>query len=624
MDKKILEQVQARVEEDEDAQKLFQAFDDMDNMVWKPPSSLMKDWVRIRISTDPHDALKTMTNIFDTYNPKWEILPLGEADMDRAEKLTVWLEYHMQKANMVGEGSPFRKGLHNSGKFNRVIYEVDYLPYWLPKDKKKWNREQKANAVHGPFCVTAHDPRCIYYEIGKYGLKWIANVTNMDGQDIIDHWSIYESDSKEGKQISSGLEKIKSIIKDDTEDEVHFIYMDYTSNDKRCVYVFKTNSETIEDFDDYVPDDAIQILECENDLGFIPYAVATGDSDPLLYSMHVGGIWENQNLIDTIVDSSVLRRAYFPLLKHTSPTGKDLDINYDGSQDVVELNMGESVDTMVPPPIDSGMQQLASLNASRMGQTAGIRNLGLSDIAGNVQYSTVQAQIQLQLTALQPYKRTDEKALAQAGLLMFRWLDKTGDTVVSYRTSAKKEGQSKGDNIPVNSDDFDPDVMQISCELMSAAPTDKQQLVNMYSTLKQAGAQIAWGELLERLQLGNSDILKQGWLDEQLEGMALKNYMAQEDAKLQMQVQAQQMQMQMQAQQAQQHAQQEQQMQMQQAAQQQGQEQAMAPEMSGAMANPNTQDPTMPGGTGYDPAQGGQSPMMGAPGMTRNNVRSAG
>ncbi len=601
MDKKTLEKIQERVEEDKDNQELFDSYDAMDRMDWQLPEPMVKDWVRKRVSTDAHDALKTMANIFDTYNPKWEILPLGEGDMDRAERLTAWLEYHMMKANNAGEKSPFRKALHNAGKFNRVILEVDYLPYWLPKDRTKWSKEQKANALHGPFCVTAHDPRCIYYEIGKYGLKWVANITNMDAVDIIDHWSIYESDSEEGKQIKRGLKKLQNVY---DEADCDFIYLDFTSNDKRVVAAFKTNDEGIEGFCEMTVDDAIIILETENKIGFIPFAVSTGDSDPLLHSMHIAGSWENQNLIDTIVDSSVLRRAFFPLLQHSSPTGKDLDINYDGTQDVVELQMGEQVGTLVPPPIDTGLQQLAQLNAGRMGQTAGIRNLGLQDIAGNVQFSTVQAQIQLQLTSLQPYKRTAEKALAQAGIIAFRWVDVTDTTEVAYRTKSKSDELARGQEIAVNRDEFDPDVMQVTCELMSAAPTDRQSLVNMFATLKQSGAQIAWSELLERLQLGNPEILKQGWLKEQMENLALSQYGKQKDAALQLQMSQAQQQMQMEAMQAQQPP--------------------MPPEQSGAMANPNTQDPMMQGGQMNNPAAGGMPPMMEAPGMTRNNVRDAG
>lgn len=616
----ILEQVQARVDADEDNQELFRAYNDMDNLKWSPPSSLLKDWVRVRVDTSAHDALKQMSNIFDTHNPKWEILPLGEADEDRAEELETWLEWHTTKANLNGETSPFRKGLYNSGKFNRVVYEVDYLPYWLPKNKEDWTEEQKANAVNGPFCITAHDPRYMYYEMGKYGLRWIANVNNVEGQTIIDHWGIYESDSEEGKQIKKGLSKIKSLMDDE---ECRFIYVDYTSNEKRFVAAFKTADETIDRFGEFDKADAIVILDGDNKLKFIPYAVATGDSDALLHSLHVGGIWENQNLINTIVDSSVLRRAFFPLIKHQSMTGKELDIDYSGAQDVVELGQGEDAQSLVPPPIDAGLQQLAQTNAQRMGQAVGIRNLGLTDIAGNVQFSTVQAQIQLQLTALQPYKRTDEKALCHLALIMFKWIKYTGKSEIAYRTQkrVRKEGQVNGQQVLVGPDDFDPDEMIISCELLSNSPTDKQQMVNMYATLKQAGAQVSWGELLERLGMGNPEMLKQGWLDEQLEGAVLQDFVEKMQMQRQLQMQSQQMQMQH----AMQQAQMQQQMAMQQG-QQQGQpspeEQQMMAQQGGA--NPPQQDAVQAGGQENNPAAGGEPAMMANPGLTRENVRNPG
>lgn len=601
MDNKTFERVQARVEEDKERQDLFCAYNDMDVMKWTPPSSLLKDWVRIRVNTEAHDALKTMANIFDTYNPKWDIMPLGESDTERADSLEVWLEYHMQKANQNGAGSPFRKGLHNSGKYNRVIYHVDYLPYWLDKDKNKWTHEQKAAYRNGPFCVEAVDPRSFYFEIGKYGLRWVAQISNIDGQDIIDHWGVYEGESDEGKQIASGLKKIRNVM---DEDESDFVYLDFTSHEQRTVAAWRTSREGISDFCDLSFEDAIIILDGENKINFIPYAVAEGDSDALLHSMHVGGIWENQNMIETIVDSSVLRRAFFPLLKHTSATGEDLDISYDGAQDVVEQKMGEQTEVLMPPPIDTGLQQLAQINSQRLGQSAGIKNLGMQDIAGNVQFSTVQAQIQLQLTSLQPYKRTDEKALIQAAYIMFQWIEKTDSTEIAYRSEnrVKSDSQFVGEGITVSVGDFDPDAMIITCNLLSAAPTDKQQLVNMIATLKQAGAQIGWTDAIESLQLGNPQQLKKVWMAEQIEGAALQNFVAELQSQLRVKEQAQILQVQMQMQQAQAAA-------------------AAPPPQEGT---PSQGDAISPSGSGYDTGSGGQPPMMATPGLTRNNVRNPG
>jgi hypothetical protein len=151
-------------------------------------------------------------------------------------------------------------------------------------------------------------------------------VNVLDIQTVINHWSIYESDSEEGKQIKSGLAKLKALQDDD---DINLIYVDYTSMEKRLVVCFKTSKDDISDFTemDFEETEAIVILDGENKLKFIPYAVATGDSDALLHSLYVGGIWENQNMIDTIVDSSVLRRAFFPLIIHKKgPSGADLPV----------------------------------------------------------------------------------------------------------------------------------------------------------------------------------------------------------------------------------------------------------------------------------------------------------
>jgi hypothetical protein len=615
MDKDTLEKIQEKVESEEDNLKLFQAYDDIDCLRWKLPPNLDKDWVRRRISTKGHDALKQMANIFDTHNPKWEILPLSEDDVDRAERLETWLEFFTAKANLIGEKTPFRKGLHNSGKFNRVIYHVDYLPYWLPANKDEWTEEQKANSVNGPFCITTPDPRSLFYEIGKYGLKWVAKVSLVESQVILNDWEMYESDSEDGKQIQSGLSKIRSVEdlgngygKGDSSEDCYYYYIDFTSNKERKVCAFKTDRDTFDydEFENLDPDKAIDIIDGENGLGFIPYSVATGDSDPLLHAMHISGAWENQNLIETIVDSGALRKAFMPPLKHTSLTGKDLDANYDGSQDVFELGQGETLDTVQQLQLDPAFQQLMNINSQRIGEMVGIKNLGLMDIAGNVQFSTVQAQVQLMLTDLQPYKRTDEKAKAQLGLLFFKWIQKAGKSEIAKRPASrvKKEGQYAGEGIKIGPDDFDPEEMIITCELLSNSPTDKQQLVNMYTTLKQSGAEIPWEELLERLQIGNSQQMKNAWLDEQIRNAALKNFIDEQALKLQLQGQQATMAMQAQLQQAQ--------MQQQAAIDQQGQ------------ANPPQQDAVQAGGQQNNPAAGGQPAMMANPGLTRNNVRNPG
>ena len=619
MEQSIIESVQGAIETDEESQGYFQAYDDIDQLRWELPNGWeAKDYIRKRVSTIGHDGLKSLDSLFDTHNPKFEILPRTEADKDNAEEMEVWLEWHMKRANQIGDKSPFRQALHSSGKYSRVILQVDYLPYWLP-EKKKWTPEQKAAAKAGPFCITVHNPRNVYYEMGKYGLKWVASVTKLYGQEIINHWSVYGGEGDEGKKVKSAIKKIEKDIENDS--EACYIHIDYISFEKRSVACFK--AESLEQFEDMNSDtDHISLVDTDNKLGFINWSVAIGESDPLLHSMHISGSWENQNLIDTLIDSSVLRRAFFPILKHTSMGGtKELDVNYDGTQDTIELANGEDAQTLQPPPIDTAITQLASVNTDRISQNLGIRNLQSMQMSGNVQFSTMNAFIQLQMAALEPYKRTTEKAWEQAAEIMFKWVEKTKDTVTGYRTKSKGEGKkSAGSSITMTADDFEIEDLHIKCELIANTPTDKMQQVNMYSALKQAGAQIGWGELLERLGLGNPEVLKRDWMNEQLEGVAMQNFVEKLKAEIQMEIQAKTMQMQSQLQQEQ--MMQQQAMQMQQQAMQapQGAPQSAMPQEQAGPPNMPQGDAVMPEGQMNDPAAGGLPPMMSAAGMTRNQV----
>lgn len=623
---KLLKEAQARFEEDEEKQDLFCAYNDIDTFNWTPPSGwTAKEEMRIRVSSIGHDGLKQATNIFQTYNPKWEVLPRSNADADNAEEVEAWVEFMTLKANNVAEVSPFAQGSYNAAKYLRTIYHVDYLPYWLPADKSKWSKEQKANAANGPYCITCLDPRNFYYSIGKYGLKWVMNLTNICGQEIIDQWSVYESKSEEGKQISAGLKKIK--ISDDKEEDQDYIYVDITSVDRRLCIAIPTTSEGVEDFEnfDFESGEYITILNGENKLGFIPYSVATGDGDPLLHSMHVSNAWVNQNIIESIVDTSILRRAFIPPFIHKSDVGdKDMDVNFSGETSAVELRQGESAQTTNLPPLDPGLQQLLGINTQRIANSVGIQNLAMNDIAGNVQFSTVQAQIQLQLTALQPYKRCNEKAMAGIPVLMLKWLEVghaegRGGTEIARRSTArtKKPRQYSGMPITLSGDTVDPENMIITCELLSAAPTDRQQLVNMAVTMDQAGYMIPQEETLERLGYKNPAQMKEKWFDEQVQKLALSFFGKNLDAELNVKVQKAIAEIQAGIQQQLQAAQQP---------QQQGQP---SPEQMAAMAQqggatPPQGDAISQGGQEQNPAAGGQPPMAATPGLTRNNVRNPG
>lgn len=620
MKQKTIEKIQCRVEAERPYATDLDSYAKIVGMEWElPPAWSSKEWVRKQVSTDGFDAIKMAKNIYDASSPKWEVLPIGLADREHAAELETALEWWIKRANKNGAKEPLRQALHYSCQQNRVIYSLDYLPYWLDKDKKKWTKEQKDAMRRSSFCLRTHDARTVYYETGEYGLKWVASIVNVTAAEIRDHWGAYSRYSEEAtdpgndygevektaKKIAAALAKISKLDEDD--EDARFVLVDYCSLERREVAAFPTRLDTIADFENYDDEtERVDIMDEKNDLDFIPWVVVEGEGTPMLYSLHKSGGWENQNLYNTLIDSTVMRRAVFPILQHTSPTGRALEVDYGGEMDVVELPSGEQAGVMSPPPIDPALSQLANTNIARISQTTGMRGLSSIEVAGNVQYAAVQAVVQLHMSNLQPYIRTVEKANAQLGDLCFRWIEAAGTTEVYWNETKKGEGMNdRGMGGAITTDKFDPDILYIECRLLANAPTDKQQLFNMYAQLKQAGAHISWKHIVDdKLNIGNGDVLEAEWLDEEAANAAMQMKVKELDAQLQMQMQQAQIQMQMQAQQAQM------QQQMQQA------QQMQSPQGMGGQVPPAQGEPMMPEGQAYNAAQGGQPTAPAVPGAT--------
>lgn len=597
MDEKILGRIRRKLTLDYDFMDDCAHYDNMEAMKWTPPPGFQaREEIRVRVSTDAHDILKTATNLFDVHKPKWEILPRGPADADKAEELERWLEWHMLLANRHGDQEPFRLMLKHATKYNRVAAQLDYLPYWHT-DK---NSDDYKEAMHNPFCIKIHNPANVHYEMGAYGLRWVAVVTNIPAAEAIDHWDSYRNDSTYGKKIEKAIQKIEKLLEDD--EEACVIYVDYTDKDKRWCFAYLYEGSDIDAELDIPKDGLIEFVNGENKLGFINWAISAGTSDPLLYSLHHGGLWENQCFLDTMADTTVIRRGWFPYFAHKSVSGKPMEVDYTGNEAVIEENASDGEETRIlqPPPLDPGIRELMDRNSQKAASATGLKNLLNSGIAGNVQFATVNAQIQLSKSTLDPYIRNFEKVTVELARLAFMWVAKNGDTVTGYRTKDKNRDKNKvkGEKINVSPKDFDPRTMVIQCELLSITPTDEMQRMNVFSQAVQMGIPISLAEIAERMGWGEGDILKADWLKEQIERMALANFQKMQDLQLQMMVQ------QMQAQQ-------------QQAAMAAQQPPPSTPPPPEQMGGANM----MPEGSGFDTGSGGTSPMAANPTETQTMTR---
>jgi len=596
MDEKIISKIRRKLLLDADFMDDCMAYDQMDALQWNPPPAFtMREEIRLRVSTEAHDILKTAINLFDTHHPKWQILPRGPADSEKAEEIERWLEWQMMVADQNGDKPASTTRLTHAAKYGRIAAQLDFLPYWTPEGTDEYK-----DALANPFCVTVHPCACVHHERGKYGLRWVAVVNNIPAADCIDHWDAYRNDATYGKKIERAIKEIEKLLEED--DEARLMYVDYTDKDKRLVFAYLANGDSV-DTELSVPDDGtIEIMDGENKLGFINWAISESASTPLLYSLHKGGLWENQCFLDTIADTTVIRRGWFPLIKHTSVGGKPLEVDFSGNEAVIELDAsaGEQAEILQPPPLDPGIREMMDRNSNKAASATGLKGLQNMNLVGNVQYASVNAMIQVSKSTLDPYLTCYQHNSVELGKLAFMWIAKTGITVTGYRAKDKNKEKNKvaGQKINISPKDFDPKTMIIQCELLAANTSDEMQRMNVFSQAKQIGLHIPDSEILERMNWGSPEVLEAQWVKEQINNMALAQFQKMQDMQLQMM--ASQMQ------------------------------QAMQAQMMGAQAQAQGQPPPdqmgcaqmMPGGQGNNPAAGGLPPAMSSPNETQTQTRA--
>jgi hypothetical protein len=243
-------------------------------------------------------------------------------------------------------------------------------------------------------------------------------------------------------------------------------------------------------------------------------------------------------------------------------------------------------------------------NANSMRNGLGVQGLQSTDVTGNVQFATVNAQIQLSKAVIDPHLRSTERAAVGLAKLAFMWIEYSGDTVTAYRTKSKGK-LKRGQKINASPKDYDSKTLMIRCEILANAPTDEMQRWNMYAGMLQSGFRIPQSEIMERMDFSNPEQLEERFRKEKLRDLAQQLFEQEKVLELQMK----QAQMQQEAQ-----AQQQAQMQAASQAEQQGQ---VPPEQGVSQpAFDQTQ------GQGFDPSRMGSSPAEAAPQLTQTQVRN--
>jgi hypothetical protein len=582
-----------------DRNALFQNIDRMFRKEWDfPPGT--PDWVLKVVSTDPADAITTTVRTFATVRPRFKILPMlpNEDNRKRANEIETALAYNFHQAGRRNDAKVEWDVMLSASMYAEVAGQVIYLPYQekILKAMGKDTRRVKAARRFGDFAFIIHNPANIYPEWSEYGLEGVLSVRVQAWEEFVKSWgNLAEKFEKPSNGAGGYLDYVT--------------VFDYYNYETRCVWAV-CNSTTAVLATPTVTSAGIKILEEENKLGFIPYAIRrwgnslTADTDkrvmPLLQSVYESGQWDMLNVMKSLDASLAIKRAAQPQFAAEVPPGQDIVLDY--TDPVGSILLPPGTRNFTPLPSQSMDQRLSAQKnemESSIWQTSIPRILQTMDFKSGTAYSAANMIMSQAANSLAPYKILGEGALAEIAHLMLCWVkyygkeyDKDASLYGKYddKTNAGKEVYLKHDTI-------DPDKLQLEVILTADMPVDKLQQINgavmMYQNFR-----VPQDELLEDLGLGDpADMSKRRDLED------YKNTYIQADLKriaMQPDLEAQQqsMQMQMEAQQAQQSQAMEQE-----AAAREQEAQIAAAQQGGTPAQDQM------GGMGMNPAAGGMPPV---------------
>ena len=577
---------------------LFRNIDSMFNKNWDFPDG-MPDWVLKVVSTDPADAILTTVRTFATVKPRFKIMPMlpNEANRKRANEIETAIAYNFMQAGRRNDASITWDIMMSAALYAEVAAQVIYLPYQekileaMGKDTKR----VKAAKRFGDFAFITHNPCNVYPEWSEYGLEGVLTVRVQTVDEFMYSWGELANKIVDEKDYADG--KISYVTS-----------FDYTNYEKRCVWGVYTDSQDIA-----IRGNGIKVLEEENKLGFIPYAIRrwgnslTTDTDkrvmPLLQPVYDSGQWDMLNVTKSLDYSLTIKRASQPQYAAELPPGKSITLDNTDPVGVAEIPPGTR--NFTPLPSQSVDQRVAMQKGeieSGIWQATLPKILQTMDFKSGTAYSQANMVMEQAANSLAPYRLLGEGALAEVAHQMLCWIKYYGKEyggkkgVDLYGQYSDKSRMGK--EVYISSNEINPDALQIEVILTADMPVDRLQQINGAVMLKN-NFRVPEAELLEDIVGGDpEEMAKRRDLEDFKQA-----YIQTELQKLQMQAQLEFQQQQMEMQAGIQQQQQSQQMEQEQAAREQ-EAQLSAASQGGTPAQEQM------GGLGMNPAAGGMPPVQ--------------
>lgn len=578
---------------DEKKVKHFKKIDEVIEFGLELPPDLKKmKWMRNIQSTLPVEVMVVGTKVLTTIEPTFFLQPLNsnEATIKVANEREQNISWQFQQMDKRHKNGLMGEVVESALRYDSIANFTVPVNWQIKGQTGTIPSRYKAAQNQGGFITTVENPKDIHARYSPLGLDMVLNAKVMRARDAIYFY---------GKKAARLGDKILGL-----DGEFYVTVYDYWDYDARVTWISHPNRHA----ELSMPGNGWIIEKGEMELPFLPWTVVEGGSSlatasdhtvrPLLGPIVHANQLELQLILQSMAYSEAAGYAAAPRAKITSHDGETVEINFGDIQSKVIIKPGEDYEILPPPAIDGNLLLIFDRIEASSNRLAGLKALADLESPSGTAFATVNAQVKIATTALDPSKKLAERALSCIAENILRWTAHTGDDLVGYGTG---DG-NLGVEYRTEQKHIDTKEIYISATLSHHIPTDELGRINAVTILmKEVG--ISFIDAAERLDISNPEELlarkRQEDLDNAMYAIAIKEMNAESDLK----IQAKQMELQVGMQQALQA----------QAQQQQGGENAESLSQArlaqdGQRTTPTTTQSLAARGPGFNPNRRGLSP----------------
>lgn len=497
------------------------------------------------VKPGPYKDILVTKNTFMQASPKVKIQPWGEEFKGKevANQREQALKWWLQKADRRQGNSVQADILESAALYQTVTAHVRHVEYSQRAQADKTGKTRAAfRRQHGPFGVKVYNPMDVHWQTSDDGLERVVSVSVRPVHEVLDSWG------DAAKKLETKLNTAKKGQDYKFKYCTEFYYCDL---ERTYVWVVPCLTTTPALADSA---DAVDIMDDENTLGFIPWVCESGESSletsgkyktkPLLWYVVQSGSWETDCTLASLQMTKGIQNAGKPDWVHNGPTN-DIDMDPDYTSivgGVLHELPGHAFRETKPAQFDSNLQVLQNNLGQYQSETGVSQALGGATSAET--FAGQNQQIVQGKASVSGVKAVAEAALTEICYQFLQWLKVAREPVRARGVDKDRETEE----YVIKPGDIDIEHTYITVELSTENEGTRIQQANVGAIGKQVGLSdetaLEW--------MGIADPLKEmsKRAQEEMSATMWRIKMSEMEAMSQMQIQQMQMQMQMQMQQA--------------------------------------------------------------------------